>query len=134
VPYKPGESGNPRGKTKGTRHRTTLAAQALLEGEAETLSRKAIELALAGDTVALRLCLDRILPARRARISLPLPPVTTAADVTAALAVIVAAVGSGEIAPDEAQSLAGVIEAARKSLEMIELEQRLARLEAAGGR
>jgi len=36
-----------------------------LEGEAEALTRKAVELALEGDVTALRLCLDRI--ARRAR-------------------------------------------------------------------
>jgi hypothetical protein len=57
-----GRSGNPAGKLKGTRHRTTLAAEALLDGEAEALTRKVIEMALAGDSAALRLCLDRILP------------------------------------------------------------------------
>ena len=61
-PWAKGESGNPRGKRQGARHRTTLAAEALLDGEAKALTRKAIELALAGETVALRLCLDRILP------------------------------------------------------------------------
>ena len=44
--FEPGQSGNPSEKPKGTRHRTTLAMDALLEGEAETLARKAIELAL----------------------------------------------------------------------------------------
>ena len=42
---RPFEPGNP-GKPKGTRHRTTLAVEALLEGEAEQLTRKAIDLAL----------------------------------------------------------------------------------------
>src|SRR5436190_21458026 len=58
--------GNP-GKPKGARHRTTLAVEALLDGEAEGLTRKAIKMALAGDTVALRLCMDRIAPARKDR-------------------------------------------------------------------
>ena len=61
-PWAKGESDNPRGKRQGARHRTTLAAEALLDGEAKALTRKAIELALVGETVALRLCLDRILP------------------------------------------------------------------------
>ncbi len=65
--FKPGQYGNPAGKPKGTRHRTTMAIEALLDGEAEALSRKAIEMALAGDGVALRLCLERLLPARRDR-------------------------------------------------------------------
>jgi hypothetical protein len=42
------------GKRKGTRNKVTLAVEALLDGEAETLTRKAIELATAGDLTALR--------------------------------------------------------------------------------
>jgi hypothetical protein len=43
-------------------HKATLAAAALLAGEAEALTRTAIELALAGDPTAMRLCLQPILP------------------------------------------------------------------------
>src|SRR2546429_6235694 len=73
-PFVKGQSGYPAGKPKGARHRTTLAAEALLDGEAEALTRKVIELAFSGDSTALRLCLDRILPPRRerpARLALP---------------------------------------------------------------
>ena len=56
--------GNP-GRPRGARNKSTLAAMALLEGEAEALTRKAVELALGGDTVALKLVLDRILPRER---------------------------------------------------------------------
>ena len=45
---RPFQLGNP-GRPKGARHRTTLAMQALLEGEGEALTRKAVEMALAGD-------------------------------------------------------------------------------------
>jgi Family of unknown function (DUF5681) len=55
--FKPGKSGNPAGKPPGAKNRTTLAVEALLDGEAETLTRKAIELASGGDMQALRLCL-----------------------------------------------------------------------------
>lgn len=57
-------AGNP-GKPRGTRHKATQAALALLDGEAGALTRKAVEMALAGDTTALRLCLERIAPPRR---------------------------------------------------------------------
>ena len=60
-------SGNPAGRLRGTKNRATKAAEELLEGEAEALTRKAVELALAGDTVALRLCLERLLPPRKSR-------------------------------------------------------------------
>jgi hypothetical protein len=69
-PFKPGNAGKP----PGARHKTTLAVESLLEGEAEKLTRKVIRLALAGDTTALRLCLERIAPVRRGRpvrIALP---------------------------------------------------------------
>ena len=63
--WRKGQSGNPCGKPRGARHKATLAAEALLDGEAAALTRKAIERALEGDGVAVRLCLERILPARR---------------------------------------------------------------------
>jgi hypothetical protein len=65
--FKPGESGNPAGKPRGARHKTTLACDLLLEGEAEAITRKAIELAKIGDGPALRLCLERIAPPSEGR-------------------------------------------------------------------
>ena len=47
--WKKGQSGNPNGRAAGSRNRATLAIEALLEGEGEALTRKAIELAKAGD-------------------------------------------------------------------------------------
>ena len=64
---RPFKKGNP-GRPPGSRNKATLAAEVLLDNETEKLTRKAIELAMAGDTVALRLCLERIIPARRDRL------------------------------------------------------------------
>jgi hypothetical protein len=61
---RPGQSGNPAGRPRGVRNKTTLAVEALLGDEAQTITRRAIELAKAGDRTALRLCLDRIEPPR----------------------------------------------------------------------
>lgn len=95
-PWKPGQSGNPEGRPKGARNKATLAAEALLDGEAETLTRKAVELALKGDTTALRLCLERILPPRRGRpITFTLPQVTNTGDLRAAALAILGAVSKG---------------------------------------
>lgn len=89
--------GNP-GKPKGARHRATQAALALLEGEAEALTRKAVETALAGDTAALRLCLERIAPPRRdAPVQFDLPRMETARDAATAAGAVLEAVAEGDL-------------------------------------
>ena len=68
-PLEKGRSGNPAGRRPGSRNKATLAAAALLAGESEALTRKAVELALAGDPTAMRLCIERLLPPSRERTS-----------------------------------------------------------------
>lgn len=132
--FKPGQSGNPAGKPKGARHKATLAAEALLDGEAERLTRKAVEVAMTGDVTALRLCLERIVPPRRDRpVLFKLPPLTTAADAPKALAAVTAAVAAGDLTPTEAGDLSALVERFVKVLEATDFEQRLAALEAANG-
>ena len=82
--FLPGTSGNPRGRPHESRNRSALLVEALLDGQAEALAGKAIERALAGDPLALKLCLERLLPARRERhMVLELPPPATAGDIMA---------------------------------------------------
>jgi hypothetical protein len=128
--WKKGESGNPAGKKPGTRHKATLAVERLLDGEGEELTRKAIELALAGDLTALKLCLDRICPPKKSRpISIDLPDVKTSEGVSLAQTSVVQAVGEGDITPEEGQVLSNILELRRKSIETLEHEQRLGELE-----
>ena len=137
--FKPGQSGNPTGKPRGARHRATVAAEALLDGEAEALTRRAVELALEGDTTALRLCLERVLPPRKGRpINFTLPKMTNTGDLRAAALAILGAVSEGDISPEEAAAVAPLIEGVRKAMETDELSRRLEALEQAlegrGGR
>jgi hypothetical protein len=128
---KPGtfQPGNP-GRRPGARNRTTLAALALLEGEAEALTRKAIDLAKGGDTVALKLVLDRLLPKGRAvRLDLPL---RTLDDLDQAADAVRRALAEGTITLDEVGVLTNLLEARRRLIETTELERRLAALEASG--
>jgi hypothetical protein len=129
---RPFEPGNP-GRPKGSRNKaTTLAAEALLDGEAEAITRKVIELALAGDVAALRLCFDRIVPARRERpITFPLPKLEHANDAVTASAAIVEAVANGDLTPSEAAELSKVVDGFAHTLEAAEFEERLTRLEQA---
>jgi len=57
-----GQSGNPAGRPKGAKNKTTLAAESLLKDHAEAITQKVIDLALEGDLTALKMCLDRVLP------------------------------------------------------------------------
>jgi len=127
---RPFSKGNP-GRPRGARHRVTLAVEALLDGEAEALTRKAIDLALAGEAPALRLCLDRILPPRRERpLRFALPPMRAAGDAVDAMAALVAALANAEITAGEAAELARMVEAFVRSLESNEFDRRLRFLEA----
>ncbi len=122
--------GNPAGRPHGSRNKASIAADTLLDGEAEALTRKAIDLALAGDTVALRLCMERICPPRRDRpVNLKMPRMDTPQDVLRAIATVVSAVGRGAITPSEGQALASLIETQRKAIELVQIEQRLAAVE-----
>lgn len=119
------------GRTPGSRNATTLAVEALLEGESEALTRRAIDKALEGDTTALRLCLDRIAPARKdAPVSFALPSIKTAADTVAVSSSLLNAVAAGEVTPDEAGRVMALLNAHKALVEAGDLEARIAALEA----
>jgi hypothetical protein len=106
-PFKKGRSGNPLGRRNGCRNKKTVAAAALLEGESEALTRKAVELALIGDPTAMRLCLERILPPCRERtVNFALPPIENPADIAAAMRAVTSALAGGAITPGEAATIA----------------------------
>jgi hypothetical protein len=107
-----------------------MAAEAILDGEAEALTRIAVEKAMGGDSVALRLCLERILPARRDRyVAFALPPLETAADLGKAAGALVRAVATGELTPGEAGDLSKLLDSFGRVLEVTEIEDRIKRLE-----
>lgn len=121
--------GNP-GRPRGARHKATQAALALLDGESEGLTRKAVELALDGDTTALRLCLERIAPPRKdAPVQFDLPPMQSAADAARAAGAVLDAVAGGDMTPTEGAHIMALVEGFRKTLETSEIEARVAALE-----
>ena len=123
--------GNP-GRPAGARHKYVLAIQGLLEGEAEALGRKAVELALAGDTSALRLCLERIGPARKdIPVQFDMPTITSASEAADAAQAVLLAVSEGALTPIEATAVMGLVEQYRRTLELSEFEGRIVALERA---
>ncbi|MDB9704431.1 hypothetical protein OAA86_10190 [Rhodospirillales bacterium] len=120
------------GRTKGSRNGTTLAVEALLDGQSKALTQRAIDTALDGDGAALRLCLERICPPRKDRpVLFDLPAMTNSKDAASAMAGIIMAVADGDMTPDEAGSVTCIIEQYRRTLETTELEGRLQALEQA---
>jgi Family of unknown function (DUF5681) len=130
--FRPGQSGNPAGKRKGTRHRITVLAEKLMADDTETVVHAVVAAAKGGDMTAARLILDRIAPPRRGSpVSFKLPAIKTAADVTKALSAVAASMATGDLTPEEANAVASVIEAKRKAVETQELESRIVVLEQA---
>lgn len=118
------------GRPKGARNRKTVAIEALLEGQAEALTQVAIEKALEGDSVALRLCMDRIAPPPKDNpVCFALKAMQGALDASEAAASVLAAVSEGELTPIEGTRMMGLIDSYRRALELTEIEQRLKALE-----
>lgn len=133
--WKPGQSGNPAGRPKGALNATTRVVQALLDGDAEEIVRKAIEMAKSGDGPVLRAVLERIAPARKDNpVAIELPAVETAADAKRASAAVLASVAAGDITPGEGQAVMALLTAHRAIVETEDLEARIAALEAKGGK
>ena len=106
-----GLSGNSRGRAKGSRNKATILAEQLIEGEGEAITRKCIELAKGGDPTALRLVMERLLPRRRGRpIQINLPRIECRDDLAQAFDVVLDAMASGDVSPDEATMILPLLE------------------------
>ena len=126
--FQKGQSGNPAGKPKGAKDKRT-ALRELLQPHAEQLVQKAVKLALDGDTTALRICIDRIIPAAKAKDA-PISLEGLTGSPTEQAQAVVHAMTSGALTPDEANSVMAVLTAQMRVVEVDELEKRIAALEA----
>jgi Family of unknown function (DUF5681) len=128
--FKPGKSGNPSGKPKGARNKTTVAMEKLLDGDASAITKKAIELAKNGDLTALRLCLERIISPRKDRpVNFDMPEIKTPSDALVVATAIMRAVAAGELTPSEAAELSKTIDSFARIAETADLAERVKRLE-----
>ena len=124
--FSAGNSGRPR----GSRNKATLAIESLLQGQAEALTQTAVKQALEGDSVALRLCMERIAPAPKDQpVSFNLPKMSNALDASEAAGRVLEAVSEGDLTPIEATRVMGLIDSYRRTLELTDIETRIAALE-----
>jgi hypothetical protein len=131
-PFERGKSGNPKGRPKGARNVATVLAESMLDSEANAITRKVIEKAMEGDSTALRLCLERLLPPRRGRpVAFELPEIKTVADAGKASSSVLAACAAGTLSPGESSEIMALISSHVGILETTEIEARLTALEKA---
>lgn len=131
--YLPGKSGNPSGKPKGAKSRYTVMREQLLADLPELL-RVTKKQALTGDTTALRLLLERTLPAQKATAApIDIPDLKSAQTLTEKAQAIINAIGDGSVPPDVGASLLAALCNVSKIIETDELEQRIVALEKLNG-
>jgi hypothetical protein len=128
-PFAPGNRLG-RGRPKGSGNKVK-PGQALLDDYAEPITRKCIALAMRGDRSAMRICMERISPARRgASIQMNLPPIKTAADVDRAAEKVTQAIRRGNLTPTEGATMMSILESRSRVFERVQLEGRLDKVEA----
>jgi hypothetical protein len=128
---RPFQKGN-GGRKPGSRNRTTVLLEALLEGDVVAFYRKGRELALGSDSSRqfqmLKFFLGRFLPKER-RVRIELPELDRSSDAVDALAVIIGAAASGQITPSEAAAFASMIANYAQTIRIAEFEERLTTIE-----
>ena len=128
--FRKGQSGNPHGAPRGSRHWATRMAEALIDGEGDQIVRKTIELALGGDVNALKICMDRLLPPRKDRpVRFDQPRITDAASLLTAHAEVLRAAAEGELSPEEASEISALLKEHREMLQLTEIADRIAAIE-----
>jgi hypothetical protein len=126
-PFKPGNPGRP----PGSKNKTTWMAEQLVDGQAEQLVQKVVELARAGNVAALRMVLDRVWPPRKGQpVDIVMPPIKSSQDMFPAIASIWTAIGEGRLTPEEASALSIVVDRSIQAIQLHDHAKRIAALEA----
>ena len=124
--FQPGQSGNPAGRPPGSLNKKTLALEAVMAERAEAVVDSIMDRAKDGQTAAMRLCMERLVPTGRNRlVAIDLPVITTPDDAQAALAVVTAELAAGNLTLSEASALVSLVD------RMLRLAERMWKFEQA---
>jgi len=115
--FQPGQSGNPAGRPRGARNKRTILAEQLFDDHAGEVTQAAIELALRGNSAALRVCMDRLL---HPPLDFDFPQLRTAADAVVAINAIAQGLAHGELDPRQATVFMQIVQGFLKALEAVE--------------
>jgi hypothetical protein len=128
-PFQPGNKFG-KGRPRGSRNKVNAKAKEILLDRSESLARKCVVLALKGDTKALQMCLDRVIPVRGDQpVVIGSLPLSTAADIVKASEIVTQKAATGRISVEQAAAFAGMLELRRRSFETLELASRVSSLE-----
>ncbi len=100
----------------------------LLEPHAKVLVKKAVDLALEGDTTALRLCLERLIPPKKAKDD-PVRIDGLSGTLTEQATKVIQSMAEGDITPAETAAVIQAIAGHARITEIDELERRIVKLE-----
>lgn len=124
---RPFEPGNKMGKGRppGSRNKKTIFQEAI-DDHGEAIIKQCQVLALKGHPVALRLCVERLVPpctapGNRFRMG----PVRTAADLLKALPTVMQEVARGRLSAQEGEAVARTMESHRRNIDGEEFYARL---------
>ena len=125
--WKPGETGNPKGRPPGQSEITRLRAS--LAGDVPEILAGLVLAAKGGDIQAARLILERVLPPVKA-IEQPVPiQLPDGGTLTAKASAVLSAAAAGELAPTQAAQLIAALGTLAKITELDELTARITSLE-----
>ena len=128
--FQKGQSGNPKGKVKGTKNKATRFIESLMQSELNNIGEKLIELAVTGNLQAIKLVLDRVMPPKTSRsIEIEMPKIENSTDALQAISTVIYAVGQGELTPSEGEAMTKIIQSFTQAIQSYEFDQRLSRLE-----
>ena len=126
--FKKGKSGNPGGRPKGIADKRT-ALRDLLTPHAEKLVDMAVSMALAGDTAALRICIDRLMPPIKAKDDAVAMPGGLKGGLADQGQEVLSELAAGRLTPDEASTVMQTVAAQARIVEVDELVKRVKALE-----
>jgi hypothetical protein len=109
--FLPGQSGNPAGRPPGALNKKTLALQAAFDAKAEDAVNDIMERSKAGQPAAMRLCMERAVPAGRHRLlAFRLPPIATPEDAELAIEVVMHGLAQGMLTLAEVSTMLNLVE------------------------
>ena len=128
-PFQPGNAFG-RGRPAGSRNKSTIALQIMLDQHAEAILKKAVVMALQGEKAAIRLCLERLLPVRRhSSVKFKLPKLDSVADIAKAASKVIREVADGKLTAADGEVMTGMLERLRQAFDTVTLEERIGALE-----